>query len=249
MSSADSAIVHGEPSSALEHAVHSFDPEQIKAAVADPQLTENLALALLHRVDLPAEILEQLSKKTVFSGRKVKLALIAHIRTPRHISIALLRQLFTLDLMQVALAPAIPADLKIAAEQILIDRLATIPSGARLSLAHRSSGRIAAALLLDPEDRIRQAALGNQRMTEALVIKAITGPKATTALVRAVCDHSLWSARRDLQVALICNAKTPPSRSLEFARGFPVAYVRELLRASHLPAGIQARILESLAEE
>jgi hypothetical protein len=248
MSSADSAIVHGQPSSALEHAVHSSDPETIKAAVADLRLTENLALSLLNRLDLPAEILEQLSKKTVSSGRKVKLALIAHNRTPRHISIALLRQLFTFDLMQVSLTPVIPADLKIAAEQMLLDRLGTLPSGSRFSLARRSSGRIAAALLLDPEDRIRREALNNARMTEALVIKAITGPKATTALVRAVCGHPLWSARRDLRVALICNAKTPPSRSLEFARGFPVAYVRELLRASHLPAGIQARILESLAE-
>lgn len=249
MSSADSATVHGEPSSALEQAVHSADPETIKAAVADPRLTENLALALLNRVDLPVEVLEQLGKKAVSNARKVKLALIAHTRTPRYVSIALLRQLFTLDLMQVSLTPTIAADLKMAAEQMLIDRLGTIPSGARFSLAHRSSGRIAAALLLDPEDRIRQAALNNARMTEALVVKAITGPKATTALVRAVCDHPLWSARRDLRVALICNAKTPPSRSLEFARGFPVAYVRELLRSSHLPAGIQARILESLAEE
>jgi hypothetical protein len=248
MFSVDSAIAPADPSSALQHAVHSPDLETIKAAVADPRLTENLALALLNRGDLPAEILEQLSKKTVSSGRKVKLALIAHIRTPRYISIALLRQLFTFDLMQVSLAPPVPADLKIAAEQMLLDRLGTIPSGASSSLARRSSGRVAAALLLDPEHRIRQAALSNARMTETLVIKAISSPKATAALVCAVCDHPVWSVRRDVRVALICNAKTPPSRSREYARGFSASYVRELLRASHLPAGIQTRILESLAE-
>jgi hypothetical protein len=188
-----------------------------------------------------------LSKKAVSGARKVKLALIAHIKTPRYVSIALLRQLFTFDLMQVSLTPAVAADLKIAAEQMLLDRLGTIPSGARLSLARRSSGRIAAALLLDPEGRIRQAALGNPKLTEALVIKAVATPKASPALVRAVCNHPQWSARRDVRIALICNANTPLSCTVEYARGFPVPYIRELLRASHLSAGIQARILESLA--
>lgn len=249
MSSADSATAQSGPSWALEHAVHSSDPETIKAAVADPRLTENLALALISHHDLPADLLEQLSKKNVAGGRKVKLALIAHLNTPRYVSVTLLRRLFTFDLMQVSLTPVVPADLKIAADQMLLDRLSTIPSGAKFSLARRSSGHVAAALLLDPENRIRQAALNNARLTEALVIKAITGRKATAALVRAVCDHPQWSVRRDVRTALICNAKTPPSRTLEYVRGFPPSYVRGLLRKSHLSAGIQALILESLASD
>lgn len=248
MSSSESATASRPTSSALEQAIHSSDNETLTAAVCDPALTENLALALLRRLDLTPELLEQLSKKTISSGRKVRMALICHAKTPRYISIGVLRQLFTFDLMQVSLMPEVAADLKIAAEQMLLDRMDTIPSGARYSLARRSSGRIAAALLLDSEGRICQAALDNARLTEALVINAVTGPGATTALVRAVCDHPQWSLRRDVRIALIGSAKTPLTCALEYARGLPATYVRELLRASHLPAGIQARILESIDE-
>src|SRR5947208_12591628 len=53
--------------------------------------------------------------------------------------------------MQVALAPALAADIKRTAEDALTNRLETISSGERLSLAHRASDRIAAELLCDTE--------------------------------------------------------------------------------------------------
>jgi len=59
---------------------------------------------LLKRADLRAEILGRLSKNAgAMMSRKVKLALVQHPNTPRHISIPMLRHLFTFELMQVAL--------------------------------------------------------------------------------------------------------------------------------------------------
>ena len=55
--------------------------------------------------------------------------------------------------MKVALSPRVPADLKVAVDDVLISRLKTVTSGARLTLARRASGRVAAALLLDVESR------------------------------------------------------------------------------------------------
>jgi len=107
----------------------------------DVPLTEDLALALLQHHDLPPETLERLSSSAAMKSRKVKLALVEHPRTPRHISLPMVRHLFTFELMQVALAPVTPADVKIAAEESLIHRLETVSEGERLSLARRASGR------------------------------------------------------------------------------------------------------------
>ena len=138
----------------LLEAVHSTSPESLTAAASDLGLTEDLALVLLKRADLPAQALEKLSKNgSVMKSRKVKLALVEHPKTPRHISVPTVRHLFTFDLMQVALTPVVPADIKMAAEESLINRLEKISQGERLSLAHRASGRVAAALLLDPATR------------------------------------------------------------------------------------------------
>ena len=246
MSSIDSAAGIASQPTSLEQAVRSVDGEVLKAAVSNPALTEDLALVLLKRTDLAPELLEQLSKKSVIKGRKVKLALVSHPRTPRYVSVTLVRQMFTFDLMRVALTPVVTADVKKAAEEVLLKRLETLTAGEKLSLARRASGRVAAALLLDPEQRICHAALDNSRLTEADIVKALTAAKARTAFVRSVCSHPKWSLRREIRMALLRNEKLPLSYALEYARGFPAAVVHEILRSSNMPAQTKQRVLEAL---
>jgi hypothetical protein len=248
MSSRDSAAagVSSRQSPTLEPATHRADID-LTAVISDPGLTEDTALALLKRSDLPPEVLELLSKKSVAKNRKVRRALVSHSRTPRYVSIALIRYMFTFELMQVALSPVVPPDIKIAAEGALLNRLETIPCGARRSLARRASGRVAAGLLLDADAGVCHAALDNPRLTEAHVTKALLG-HVSAALVKAVCAHAKWSVRRDIRMALLRNANTPPSRALEFAQGFSPPLLREVLSSSRLPAAIKARLLKGIAE-
>src|SRR5271157_1434109 len=124
-------------------------------ALADTALTEDLALALFKRPDLPSDDIEQISRDSaLMKSRKVRLAVAAHPRAPRRLTLRLVRELYTFDLMQFSLLPAVPADLKRVAEQQLVARLASITLGERLSLARRSASLVAAALLLDKESPV-----------------------------------------------------------------------------------------------
>ena len=235
---------------ALQKAVHSGSGDVLKAASSNAGLTEDLALALLKRPDISPEILELLGKNvTVMKSRKVKLALIRHPKTPRYVSLSALRHLFTFDLMQVALSPTVPGDIKIAAEDALIHRLETISPGERLSLARRASGRVAGALLLDPEPRVMRAALENARLTEASIIQALMRPQAHAAFVHAVSDHGKWCLRREVRIALLGNAHTPVHSAIEFARGLPASVVRKLLQRSALSSGVKACVLGELERQ
>ena len=231
----------------LPEAIRGASTEDLSATASDAGLTEDLALVLLKRRDLPAQILDRLSKNGgLMKSRKVKLAVVEHPKTPRHISIPMVRHLFTFDLMQVALRPVVPADIKMAAEECLINRLEKVSQGGRLALAHRASGRVAAALLLDPEPRVIHAALENSRLTESAIIKALMRHAAPAAFVVAVCHHPNWSPRREVRVALLRNEKTPLARALEFARSLPPAVVREILHGSRLPAATKASLLKDV---
>jgi len=227
---------------------------------ADPALTEDFALALLKRADLPPEVIEQLAKNSnALKSRKVKIALASHPKTPRHVSVPLARQFYTFDLMKVALSPTVPADVKIAVDDVLISRLKTVTTGERLTLARRASGRVAAALLLDAETigtkiifdaktvaretRVMQAALENPRLTEALVISSVLRPAASAALVDAVAQHAKWSCRREIRAALLRTAHLSLARALEFSREIPGPLLHELLAASRLPAQIKDQLL------
>ncbi|HEX3353664.1 MAG TPA: hypothetical protein VHS34_12630 [Terriglobales bacterium] len=233
----------------LPEAVHSSSPEILASAASDPALGEDLALVLLKRSDLPGQVLSRLSKNSgLVKSRKVKLAVIEHPRTPRHVSVPMVRHLFTFDLMQVVLTPVVAADIKMAAEEALIHRLERLPQGERLSLAHRASGRVAAELLLDPEPRVVRAALENPRLTESALISALMRHDAPTALVVAVCNDPRWSPRREIRLALLGNPATPLDLALEIAGSLPSDLVREILRDSRLPEAVKERLLNDLKE-
>jgi len=231
---------------ASESRLDASNPRPVISA-GDAVLTEDAALGLLKRPDLAPEVLEQLGKNgNIVKHRKVKLALVEHAKTPRHVSLPLVRQLYTFDLMQVALTPVVPADVKLAADEALCNRMETISCGERLSLAHRGSGRIAEALLGDAEARVVHAALQNSRLTEAAILKAVSRPDSSATLVEAVCHHPQWSLRREVCMALLRNEKTPLARAAEFARTLPAGLVREILQNSRLPGNVKSYLLKEL---
>jgi hypothetical protein len=223
------------PDANLERLVHNASPEIMTAVAADPRLTEDLALALLNRRELPREALEALGKNgQVAKQRKVRLALVTHPRTPRHVSVPTIRHIYTFELMQVALLPSVPPDVKRAAEEVLIGRMSSIGAGERLTLAKQSSGRVAAALLTDKEERIMQAALVNPQMTEAYIVRALKAETGTELLSPAVSRHQKWAFRNDVKAALLGNKFTPPARMIQLASELPVNLIKDVLRNGRL---------------
>jgi hypothetical protein len=222
----------------------SARPDLLTHNSADP-LTEDLALALLQSRDLLPEALEHLVKNGVVTkSRKVRFALASHPRAPRHVSLRLVREFYTIDLMRFALLPAVAADIKHAADDLLVARLASVTLGERISLARRASGTVAAALLLDKEARVWQTALENPRLAESAIIKTLLRSNGNAAFVRTVCHHAKWSPRPEIRMALLRNDKTPLARALEFAGTLPPAQLRDILHSSRLPESIKIRLEE-----
>jgi hypothetical protein len=233
----------------LECQIHSPSRDKLRRAAADPALTEDLALALLKRTDLPPEVLEQLSKNgSLLQLPKVRMAVVTHAHTPRHVSLPLARRFSTFDLVTVERSPTVSADLKVACDEVLIARLKTITPGERLSLARRASGRVAGWLLLDAETRVLGTALENPRLTEALVIQAVLRPLAGAALVQAVAQHAKWSCCSEVRLALLRTEYLSLARALRFSRGIPAPLLRAVLRTSRLNGRIKDQVLrENLA--
>jgi hypothetical protein len=231
----------------LERLVHDSSPEILTAVAADARLTEDLALALLNHRDLPREALEALSKNGQMGRlRKVRMAIVVHPRTPRHVSVPTIRHLYTFDLMQVALLPSVPTDVRRAAEEVLISKLASISSGERVTLARRSSGRVAGALLLDKEERIMQAALANPQMTEVSIVKALKAGHGTELLAPAVARHQKWSYRNDVKAALLGNKDTPSGRLIHLAAELPINLIKDVLRGGRLTTQAKNSLLAVL---
>jgi hypothetical protein len=189
-----------------------------------------MALAQLKSGDITAEGIALLARNTdITKSRKVMLALAMHPRTPRHISLPLLRRLFTFDLMQVTLTPAVAADIKRRAEDQILLRSESLSSGENISLAKRASGRVAAALLQEADERVISHALDNPQLTEAMLVQALMKPRAPETLFALVSEHRKWPFRREVQIALLRSEKTPLERAQELAKNFSEEFLRETL--------------------
>lgn len=225
----------------LEKLIHSTDPSELRAAAANPHLNEDLAQALLRRRDLPASVLQELAKNTeVLKTRGILVALICHPRTPRFVSLPASRTLHTFELMNVAMQPAVPADVKMAVEQSIIDRLENMSLGERITLAKRGSTRVAERLLRDPELQIVQLALVNPYLIEACVVRTLMiEDAADERFVKLVAEHPKWSLRTDVRAALLRNPKTPMGVAVNIVHQLPVDVAREALLNSNLPTSVR----------
>ena len=227
--------------------IHSHSADELKRAAAHEALSEELALALLERRDLPAEALEALSKNApAIKSRRVLVGMIGHPKAPRHVSLPAIRHLYSFELMQLALSPAVLADIKKAAEETLVSRLEKITLGERITLARRASGRVAAALLLDSEPRVVEAAVTNPFLTEVLVVKALLSGKGMPALGELVCNDAKWSLRREVRIALLRKPLIPAGQAVEFAHTLPTGVLHELLLDSRLPEPVRECLQQEL---
>lgn len=179
------------------------NPNSNAVSAPEASSTEDAALASLQHRDMPAVEIEMLARDShLMKSRKVLLALVRHPSAPKHVALPLVRQLFAFELMQLALTPAIPSDIKTLAENCTVSKIPTLSVGERLTLAKRGSTRVAAALLNDSDGRVRDAALKNPYMTEMWVIRALTKSGATGSLIQAVRRHAKWSCRIEVKRAL-----------------------------------------------
>jgi hypothetical protein len=135
---------------------------------------------------------------------------------------------------------------KMAVDETIITRLEGISAGERLALAKRASGRVAAALLFDPEARVTEAALTSPYMTEAAIGKALMREEVPEHFVLMAAKHAKWSLRRDVQIALLRNDKTPLARVLAFAQALPTQTLRDTLSHTRLSANVKLYLLEEL---
>jgi hypothetical protein len=190
--------------SLIETLLHHRSREVLEALLENPRFGEKQVAILLSRRDLAREIVARIAENRQWmKSYPLKLAVVRHPRTPRHLSLPLLKYLYLFDLLAVATATGTPAELKRQAEEAILLQREGLALGQRLSLARRGSNRIAAGLLLDADRRVVDAALMNPAMTEHAVTRGLLDRRAQPALTEAVLEQDHWYRRYAMKLALL----------------------------------------------
>jgi hypothetical protein len=206
----------------------------------NPALSETQLCLLLERKDLPVAVLEEIGRrKPLLKNYPVKRALAFHPRTPRLISLRLLRDLYLMDLVQLTLSPGIPAELKRNAEDQLIARLPQLPLGQKITLARRGPARVAGALLAEGHAQILSVVLDNANLTEAQVLKALSRGKLPDGIIKAISQHRKWSCSYNVRLALVRHPASTLSTVLAYLPELTVSDLRVLAAPGIVPENLR----------
>jgi hypothetical protein len=210
------------------------------ALLDNPALDETRLCLLLERKDLPAEVLEEIGRrKSLVKNYRVKRALAFHPRTPRLIGLRILRELYLMDLVQLILSAATPAELKRSGEDQLTSRLPQLPLGQKITLARRGPARIAGALLAEGHPQILSVVLDNAYLTEAQVLKVLSRAKLPAGVLQAISRHRKWSCIYNVRLALVRHPEATLSTVLTYLPQLTVSDLRDLAAPGIVPENLR----------
>ena len=237
------------PRSGLEPFFKETAEEVLLALARNPNLQEHDLLRLLERQDLPEQALRELGQHAqAVRSYPVKLALVRHPKTPRLVSLPLMKFLHLFDLVRVSQTPGAHPQVKKVAEETILKKLEALPRGQRITLARRGSGRVAAALLVTRDAELVRAALSNPYLSEGRLLEVLALNELPAVLVELLSYHERWSRPYQLRLALIRNPLTPFARVLTFLPDITVNDLRDICRDHRMPDQVRKYIIAHCAQ-
>jgi hypothetical protein len=244
-----SLIEHARSASGdeLKSLIHESNETVLLAVLENTNLDETHVARLLERLELPATVLTAVAEKGKWtSSEGVRLRLARHPKTPKRIALALVRQLYLLNLVRLSLLPSAPADIRRVAEEVILTRIPHIPVGEKLTLARRGPSRVAGALLAEGHPQALKLALGNAFLTESQVLKVLSKPGVVERVVRAIAQHPKWSCQYNVRVALVRNPNTPASSVFEFLPNLTLRDLKDIAGIDGLAPHLKKMIQQDL---
>src|SRR3979490_1060248 len=220
--------------------LHHPSTDVLLALLDNPALDETQICLLLERKILPGEILEEVARrKPLLKSYRLKRSLAFHPRPPRLTSLRLLKDLYLMDLVQVAILPGVSAELKRNAEDQLLARLPQLPLGQKITLARRGPARVAGALLAEGHAQVTSIVLDNPYMTEAQILRALSREKLPASVIPAIVHHHKWSIIYNVRLALVRHSATPLASVLSCLPELTVSDLRELAAPGIVPESLR----------
>jgi len=220
--------------------LHHASTEVVLALLDNPALDETHVCLILERKSLAAEVLEEVARrKPLLKSYRIKKSLAFHPRTPRLVSLRLLRDLYLMDLVQVAILPGVSAELKRNAEDQLLARLPQLPLGQKITLARRGPARVAGALLAEGHAQVVPIVLDNPYMAEAQILRALAREKLPISVIPAIVQHRKWSITYNIRLALVRNPLSPLATILSYLPELTVSDLRELAAPGIVPENLR----------
>jgi len=227
--------------------VREHHTEIISNVTLNRNFTEDMALFVAKKRSIPPEQLGFLAQDVRFKeSYKLKLAICKNPNTPQRIVFSLLKFLRIFDIADLTRDQHLPVNVRQKIEQLLCEKIPSLPSGIQKVLARRGSSAVVVALMKQGEAGVISACLESPTLTEGLLANIISIKAATPLLIQMIAGHPKWSLRYSVRFALIRNFNTPMARVTHFIGEMKTSDLKDLYADPKLPASTKPFLFKEL---
>ena len=195
------------------------------------QLLEDEALAVLENPYVTPAICQQIAQtQRLAAFYSVRLKLVALKHTPQAHAVKLVHYLYWSDLVRLSVDVKVSAPVRRAIETLLVNKVDKLTLGERITCAKRCSHALISVLMWDPDPKVFEALLINQRVREDDLLVIASSDRASTAKLQLLADDRKWSYRYAIRKALVMNPLTPRSAAASLLRFLAKRDLQNILR-------------------
>jgi hypothetical protein len=233
----------------LWNAVRDASPEVVSRAALNRHLTDEMALFVAKRKNVLAETLGFLAGDVRFrNSYPLKLAVCKNPKTPQKTVLSLLKFMRIFDLADIARDPRIHINIRQKVEQLIAEKIPSMPLGNKAALARRAGSNVLLALIGSGDERVIRVCLESPALTEAHLYKLLNRGDLKPAVVRMIAAHSKWALSYYIRYSLIRNFYTPMGQVDQFIRGMRSPDLKELYSDPKVPTSTKPFIFRELGE-
>lgn len=145
------------------------------------------------------------------------------------------------DLLELGLDVSVRPPVRAAADRLMVERLASLSEGEKMSIARRASPNVLARLRHDPSLRVIGALLENPRLSEGLLAPLVYHPNTRPQVLALVAANPRWGVRYELKVGIAKNAATPLETALRILPSLKKEDLRAVLSGERIAAPVRRR--------
>jgi len=203
-------------------AIKSFPREELLHFVKENvrNLLEDEAAAVLENPYVTPAICQMMARtQRLTSFYSIRVRLVAHKQTPQAHAVKFVHYLYWADLVRLSVDVKVPAPVRRAIDTQLVNKVDKLTLGERITSARRCSPALIKALLFDPDPKVFEALLVNQRVREDDLLLLASGERGVTpAKLQLLADDRKWSYRYSIRKALVMNPRTPRATAASLLR-------------------------------
>jgi hypothetical protein len=182
-------------------------------------LLEDEALAVLDNPFVTPAICQTIAQTQRLMGfYSVRLKLVGHKATPQAHAVKLVHYLYWTDLVRLSVDVKVPAPVRRAIDTQLVNKVDKLTPGERITSAKRCSHALIMEFLFDPDPKVFEALLVNQRLREDDLLVVANSNRASAAQLQLLAGDTKWSYRYAIRRALVMNPLTPRSSAASLLR-------------------------------